>query len=50
LLIASALMIRVYPRFAMSGYILAGAAALYLIISTFVRDREDRERAKRKGK
>jgi predicted unusual protein kinase regulating ubiquinone biosynthesis (AarF/ABC1/UbiB family) len=58
LLISSALTMRAptrmtifgYPFFAAIGYILAVAAALYLIISTFARDRKDEERAKLKGK
>ena len=50
LLISSSLMIRVYPNFALIGYILASIAAFYLIISTIVRDRKDREKAGMKGK
>jgi predicted unusual protein kinase regulating ubiquinone biosynthesis (AarF/ABC1/UbiB family) len=58
LLIASSLMMRVpghfqifgYPGIAMIGYLIAVIAAVYLIASTLMRDREDRERAKRKGK
>ena len=38
-----------YPGLAVIGYILASAAAFYLVISTFMKDREDRERAKMKG-
>jgi predicted unusual protein kinase regulating ubiquinone biosynthesis (AarF/ABC1/UbiB family) len=58
LLIASALMMRVpaqfqifgYPGIAMLGWLLAAVAGVYLITSILMRDREDRERAKRKGK
>ena len=50
LLIASSMMMRIYPRFAMVGYVLAAAAGLYLIVTTLMHDRDDRERAKRKGK
>jgi predicted unusual protein kinase regulating ubiquinone biosynthesis (AarF/ABC1/UbiB family) len=50
LLISSSLMIRVYPNFALTGYILASIAGFYLIISTIVRDRKDREKAGLKGK
>ncbi|MDP9190908.1 MAG: AarF/UbiB family protein [Acidobacteriota bacterium] len=50
LLISSSLMMRVYPNFAISGYVLASIAAFYVIISTFMRDRTDRERARMKGK
>ncbi len=58
LLISSALMMRVpsrfsifgYPGLAVTGYLIAAAAAIYLIISTLKRDREDQERAKIKGK
>jgi predicted unusual protein kinase regulating ubiquinone biosynthesis (AarF/ABC1/UbiB family) len=50
LLISSSLMIRVYPAFALIGYVLASIAAFYLIISTIVQDRRDREKAGMKGK
>jgi len=50
LLIASSMMVRIYPRFAMLGYILAAVAGGYLIVTILMRDREDRERATRKGK
>ncbi len=54
LLIASSLMMRVpahtqlfgYPALAMTGYLLAAIAGIYLIISTLVRDRKDEEKAK----
>jgi ubiquinone biosynthesis protein len=52
LLIASALMMRT-PRgetLAMFGFIAAAIAGLYLIISTFIQDKHDKERAKMKGK
>jgi predicted unusual protein kinase regulating ubiquinone biosynthesis (AarF/ABC1/UbiB family) len=39
-----------YPAFAMVGYIVAAIAAIYLIVSTLVRDHRDEERAKMKGK
>jgi ubiquinone biosynthesis protein len=50
LLIASSMMMRIYPRFAMIGYVLAAAAGVYLIVTTFMHDRDDRDRANRKGK
>ncbi|HEU4889893.1 MAG TPA: AarF/UbiB family protein [Thermoanaerobaculia bacterium] len=50
LLISSSLMMRVYPNLAVIGYVLASAAAFYLIVSTFVKDRKDREKAGIKGK
>jgi ubiquinone biosynthesis protein len=58
LLIASSLMMRVpahfqifgYPGIAMIGWLLAAVAGVYLIVSILMRDREDRERARRKGK
>lgn len=57
LLVASSLMMRVptsyhlfgYPTIAMIGYLLAAAAAVYLIASILLRDRKDQERAKIKG-
>jgi ubiquinone biosynthesis protein len=52
LLLSSSIIMR-YPGkegFAMIGYITAAAAALYLIISTLVKDHRDEERAKMKGK
>ena len=39
-----------YPAFAVFGYVIASAAAIYLIVSTLMRDRKDEERAKLKGK
>jgi len=58
LLISSSLMMRVqtrfvlfgYPGLAVAGYLIAAAAAVYLITSVLMKDREDRERAKLKGK
>jgi len=58
LLIASSLMMRVpsrftiagYPGFAMVGYLIALAAAIFLIVTTFIRDRRDQERASLKAK
>ncbi|HYK00700.1 MAG TPA: AarF/UbiB family protein [Thermoanaerobaculia bacterium] len=58
LLLSASLMMRVptrftifgYPGLAMLGYLLASAAAFYLIFSTIVQDRRDQEKAKFKGK
>jgi hypothetical protein len=58
LLVSSSMMMRVptsftifgYPGLAVLGYLLASAAGFYLILSTFVGDRRDQERAKLKGK
>ncbi|HYI13532.1 MAG TPA: AarF/UbiB family protein [Thermoanaerobaculia bacterium] len=58
LLISSSMMMRVpsrfilfgYPGLAVLGYLLASAAAFYLIVSTIVKDRRDQENAKFKGK
>lgn len=50
LLVSSSLMMRVYPGMAVTGYLLASIAAFYLIVSTFIRDRSDREKAGFKGK
>jgi ubiquinone biosynthesis protein len=58
LLIASALMMRVpsrfailgYPGLAVIGYLIAVIAAVFLIVSTILRDRKDQERAKMKAK
>ncbi|HEX9982602.1 MAG TPA: hypothetical protein VGF69_05030, partial [Thermoanaerobaculia bacterium] len=58
LLISSSMMMRVptsftifgYPGLAVLGYLLASAAAFYLVASTFLRDRKDQERAKVKGR
>jgi predicted unusual protein kinase regulating ubiquinone biosynthesis (AarF/ABC1/UbiB family) len=58
LLIASSLMMRVpaswrvfgYPALAIFGYLIAAAAAVFLIVSTLLQDRRDQERAQLKGK
>ena len=58
LLMSASLMMRVptrftifgYPGLAVLGYLLASAAAFYLIVSTMVQDRRDQENAKFKGK
>lgn len=58
LLVSSSMMMRVpsrfaifgYPGLAVLGYLLASAAAFYLVISTIVQDRRDQEKAKMKGK
>jgi ubiquinone biosynthesis protein len=58
LLLSASLMMRVptrftifgYPGLAVLGYLLASAAAFYLIFSTIVQDRRDQEKAKFKGK
>jgi ubiquinone biosynthesis protein len=52
LLVASALMMRV-PRgqtMAMTGFVIAAIAGVYLIISTLIQDKKDREKASQKGK
>jgi ubiquinone biosynthesis protein len=52
LLLSSSMIMR-YPgkeHFALIGYIIAAAAAVYLIVSTLVKDHRDEERAKMKGK
>ena len=50
LLISSSMMMRLFPILALIGYVVASAAAFYLIISTILRDRKDREKAGMKGK
>jgi predicted unusual protein kinase regulating ubiquinone biosynthesis (AarF/ABC1/UbiB family) len=58
LLVSSSMMMRVptrfvlfgYPGLAVIGYLLASIAGFYLIVSTLMRDRKDRETAKFKGK
>ncbi len=50
LLMSSSLMIRYYRTLAVAGYLAAGAAAVYLIVSTLMLDRRDEEKAKFKGK
>jgi predicted unusual protein kinase regulating ubiquinone biosynthesis (AarF/ABC1/UbiB family) len=39
-----------YPAFAVIGYLIASATAVYLIVSTLLHDRKDEEKAKLKGK
>jgi ubiquinone biosynthesis protein len=56
LLVSSSLMMRVdtghkilgYPALAMIGYVIAAAAAVYVVASILMRDRKDQERAKMK--
>ena len=58
LLLSSSLIMRIpartllfgYPVLAMIGYMIAAVAAVYLIVSTLVRDHRDEERAKMKGR
>ena len=50
LLLSSSLMIRYKPLLSEIGYVIAGAAAVYLIVTTLVRDHRDEERARMKGK
>jgi ubiquinone biosynthesis protein len=52
LLVASSLMMRTArgENLAIFGFIAAGIAGFYLIISTFIQDKHDKERAKLKGK
>ena len=58
LLISSSMMMRIpsrfvlfgYPGLAVVGYLIAAIAGVYLIVSTLMRDREDRESAKLKGR
>jgi ubiquinone biosynthesis protein len=58
LLLSASFMMRVptsftifgYPGLAVLGYLLASAAAFYLIVSTIVQDRRDQEKARFKGK
>lgn len=58
LLISSSMMMRVpsrfnllgYPGLAVVGYLIAAIAGIYLVVSILMRDREDRERAKMKGR
>jgi hypothetical protein len=58
LLVSSSMMMRVptrftiagYPGLAVLGYLLASAAAFYLIASTFAVDRKDQEKANFKSK
>jgi predicted unusual protein kinase regulating ubiquinone biosynthesis (AarF/ABC1/UbiB family) len=58
LLVSSSMIMRVptnfvlfgYPGLAVIGYLLASIAGFYLVISTMMRDRKEREKAKAKGK
>ncbi len=58
LLVSSSMMMRVpttftifgYPGLAVLGYLLASASGFYLVMSTFMRDRKDQEKAKLKGR
>ena len=58
LLVASSMMMHVpasvkffgYPAIAMTGYLLAAIAGVYLVVTTLISDRKDEERAKLKGK
>ena len=50
IVVASALMMRTAPTLARIGYIAAGLAGAYLIVSTIINDRRDQEKAKLKGK
>ena len=58
LLISSSMMMRIpsrfilfgYPGLGVLGYLIASVAAIYLIVSTLMRDRGDREKAKMKSK
>jgi predicted unusual protein kinase regulating ubiquinone biosynthesis (AarF/ABC1/UbiB family) len=50
IVVASALMIRTQPFLAVIGYITSALIGLYLVISTILHDRKDRERAKTKAK
>jgi ubiquinone biosynthesis protein len=50
LLLSSSLMIRYKPLLSEIGYVIAGAAAVYLIVTTLIRDHRDEERARMKGK
>jgi len=58
LLVSSSMMMRVpssftmfgYPGLAVLGYLLASVAGFYLVVSTFMKDRKDQEKAKLKGR
>jgi len=50
IVVASALIMRTQPNLAMFGYITSALIGLYLVISTLLHDRKDRERAKTKAK
>ena len=50
LLVSSSMMMRYNGPIALIGYLLAAAGAVYLIASTFIKDRKDEAKAKFKGK
>jgi predicted unusual protein kinase regulating ubiquinone biosynthesis (AarF/ABC1/UbiB family) len=50
LLLSSSLLVRYFRTIAIIGYLLAGAAGMYLIVSTLIHDRKTEQRAKFKGK
>jgi ubiquinone biosynthesis protein len=50
LLLSSSLMIRYKPLLSEIGYVIAGLSAVYLIVTTLIRDHRDEERARLKGK
>lgn len=50
IVVASALIMRTQPHLAMIGYITSALIGLYLVVSTILHDRKDRERAKTKSK
>ena len=49
LLVSSSLIMRIYPRLAILGYLLASVVGFYLVLSTILADRKDREKAKFKS-
>jgi ubiquinone biosynthesis protein len=50
IVVASAIMMDVQPFLAIVGYIAASIIGLYLVVSTLLHDRQDREKAKQKGR
>ena len=50
IVVASALIMRTQPALAMTGYVISAVIGLYLVISTILHDRKDRERAKTKAR
>ena len=50
IIVASALMMRTAPLLAAIGYVTATAIGLYLVVSTLMHDRTDKERAMAKGR
>jgi predicted unusual protein kinase regulating ubiquinone biosynthesis (AarF/ABC1/UbiB family) len=50
IVISSALMMRTQPYLAMVGWITSAAIGLYLVVSTILHDRRDKEKARQKGK